>query len=67
MENEISQFCFEAHSPTELPYIIKEALSDLSSKISNMEVYKKKMFYELDGKASLRVKDTILDRLEQRK
>ena len=25
------------------------------------------MFYELDGKASLRVKDTILDRLEQRK
>ena len=65
MENEISQFCFEAHSPKELPYMIKEALSDRSSKISNMEIYKKKMFYKLDGKASLRVKDTILDRLEQ--
>ena len=43
MENEISQFCFEAHSPKELPYMIKEALSNSSSKILHMEIYKKKM------------------------
>ncbi|MFL2983479.1 MAG: CDP-glycerol glycerophosphotransferase family protein [Candidatus Neomarinimicrobiota bacterium] len=64
MEKEISQFCFEAHSPEELPHMIETAISNISSKISIMETYKEKMLYNLDGKASIRVRDAILERLE---
>jgi len=64
MEKEISEFCFEANKPNELPHVIDEALNKVKSKISAMEEHKRKMLFQLDGKASLRVRDEILKRLE---
>jgi len=63
MEREISDFCFEVKQPSELPYVIEDAIYNLKSKLSVMEEYKKKMLYGLDGNASMRVKDEILARL----
>jgi len=64
MEKEISEFCFAANKPNELPHVIDEALNKVKSKISAMEEHKRKMLFQLDGKASLRVRDEILKRLE---
>ena len=63
MEREISDFCFEVKQPSELPYVIEDAIYNLKSKLSVMEEYKNKMLYGLDGNASMRVKDEILARL----
>lgn len=64
MEKEISEFCFEANKPNELPHVIDEALNKVESKMPAMEEHKRKMLFQLDGKASLRVRDEILKRLE---
>ena len=64
MEKEISEFCFEANQPDELPHVIDEALNKVKTKMSAMENNKSKMLFQLDGKASLRVRDEILKRLK---
>ena len=66
MEKQISEFCFEAHTPNELPSAINESLTNIKSKITAMRIYKKKMFYRLDGEASFRVRDKILEKLREK-
>jgi len=63
MHKEISEFCFEAHKPENLPFEIDNALNNTSSKLSQMQSYKDKMFYKLDGNASIRARDKILEKL----
>ena len=64
MEKEISEFCFEANQPNELSHVIDEALNKVKTKMPAMENYKGRMLFQLDGKASLRVRDEILKRLK---
>ena len=64
MEGDISDFCFEVKAPKDLPRVIKFAFNNLQSKLSAIKIYKKKMFYKLDGRASERARDKIMKRLQ---
>ena len=64
MEKDISDFCFEVHKPKNLPSVIEDGFANIDSKLSAMKTYKEKMLFKLDGKASLRVRDEILARLD---
>ena len=64
MEKDISDFCFEVKVPKDLPRVIELAFNTLQSKLPAMKTYKKKMFYKLDGRASERARDNILERLQ---
>ena len=64
MEKDISDFCFEVKAPKDLPRVIKFAFNNLESKLPAIKTYKKEMFYKLDGRASERAKDKIIERLQ---
>ena len=64
MESDISDFCFEVKAPKDLPRVIEFAFNNLQSKLPAIKTYKEKMFYELDGKASERARDKIMERLQ---
>ena len=46
--------------------MLETSLRDNINKLDIVRNYQKKMLFQLDGKASQRVRDTILDRLENR-
>ena len=64
MESDISDFCFEVKAPKELPRVIEFAFNNLQSKLPAIKTYKEEMFYRLDGKASERARDIIMERLQ---
>tara|TARA_B100000287_G_C20169203_1_gene597525 strand:+ start:79 stop:282 length:204 start_codon:yes stop_codon:yes gene_type:complete len=67
MESDVSEFCFEANKPEELPNMIEVALKNSKIKLSAMKEYKEKMLYKLDGKASYRARNEIMKRLKMLK
>ena len=60
MEKDISNFCFEAHEPNDIPVAIDMALNKFGSKQDKIKEYRKRMFFKLDGLAAFRARDTIL-------
>ena len=66
MNDDISNFCFEMEKASDLPSMLETSLRDNYNKLDIMRDYQKKMLFQLDGKASQRVRDAILDRLENR-
>ena len=64
MEKDISDFCFEVKAPKDLPQVIEFAFNNLESKLPAIKAYKEKMFYKLDGRASERARDKIMERLQ---
>ena len=60
MEKDISNFCFEAHEPNDIPSAIDLALNKFDSKQGNIKEYQKRMFFKLDGLAAMRARDFIL-------
>ncbi len=51
---------------SDLPSMLETSLRDNYNKLDILRDYQKKMLFQLDGKASQRVRDAILDRLENR-
>ena len=64
MEKDILDFCFEVKAPKDLPRVIELAFNNLQSKLPAIKTYKEKMFYKLDGRASERARDKIMERLQ---
>jgi len=64
MNDDIANFCFEMERARDLPSMIETVLKDNNNKIDTIREYQKKMLYKLDGKASERVRDAILNRLD---
>ena len=65
MERDISDFCFEANNPDDLPKIIEYAMNNKKIKLKQMHQYKEKMLFKLDGNAAVRARDEILSRLKE--
>ena len=63
MDRDISKFCFELQSPKDLTSILETAFKENDKQLDIIRKYQKKMLFKLDGQASLRVRDRILDRL----
>jgi CDP-glycerol glycerophosphotransferase (TagB/SpsB family) len=63
MNRDISKFCFELQSPKDLPSILETAFKENDQRLDVIRKYQKKMLFKLDGQASIRVRDRILDRL----
>ena len=59
----ISNFCFELQSPNDLTSILETAFKENDKQMDIIRKYQKKMLFKLDGQASVRVRDRILDRL----
>ena len=64
MESDISDFCFEVKASKDLPRVIEFAINNLQSKLPAIKTYKDKMFHKLDGRASERARDKIIERLK---
>tara|TARA_B100001250_G_scaffold370577_1_gene354829 strand:+ start:1073 stop:2197 length:1125 start_codon:yes stop_codon:yes gene_type:complete len=60
MNKNISDFCFEMDKPRDLPQLLYTALNENHKRLNIVREYQKKMLYKLDGKASERVRDSIL-------
>ena len=60
MEKDISNFCFEAHKPSDIPMAIDSALQNFDSKKNKMKKYKKNMLFKLDGLSAYRAKNILL-------
>ena len=60
MEKDISDFCFEAHKPRDIPFAIDSALNHFNGKKEKIKEYQEKMFFKLDGLAASRARDAIL-------
>jgi len=63
MDRDISKFCFELQSPKDLTSILETAFKENDKQLDIIRKYQKKMLFKLDGQASVRVRDRILDRL----
>ena len=63
MDRDISNFCFELQSPKDLTSILETAFKENDKQLDIIRKYQKKMLFKLDGQASVRVRDRILDRL----
>ena len=63
MDRDISKFCFELQSPKDLTSILETAFKENDKQLNIIRKYQKKMLFKLDGQASVRVRDRILDRL----
>ena len=63
MEDDITNFCYEAKTPKELPNLFTDAFKDSKLKMHNIKEHQEKMLYKLDGLASERAKKEILNRL----
>ena len=62
MDRDISNFCFELKQPTDLPSIVETAFNKNDQRLDVVRRYQKKMLFKLDGQASVRVRDYILDK-----
>jgi len=66
MNDDIANFCFEMDRARDLPQMLETAINENHQRLDTIREYQQKMLYHLDGKASERVRDAILDRLENR-
>ena len=57
-------FCFDVKVRKDLTRVIEFAFNALKLKLPAMKTYKEKMFYKLDGRASERARDKIMERLQ---
>ena len=64
MNKDITNFCFEMNRARDLPQVLDTALNENHKRLNIVREYQKKMLYKLDGKASERVRDTILDHFQ---
>ena len=64
MNKDITDFCFEMNRARDLPKVLDTALNENHKRLNIVREYQKKMLYKLDGKASERVRDTILDHFQ---
>ena len=58
MEKDISDFCFEAHKPRDIPFAIDSALNHFNGKKEKLKNIRK--IFKLDGLAASRARDAIL-------
>ena len=63
MEKDISNFCYEAKKPAELPETLMCALKNPKTERSILKKHQEEMLYKLDGLASERAKKEIINRL----
>ena len=66
MNDDIANFCFEMDQAKDLSKTLEKAFENNKDKLSVVRDYQQKMLYQLDGKASERVRDAIIDRLEKK-
>ena len=64
MNKDITNFCFEMNRARDLPQVLDTAFNENHKRLNIVREYQKKMLYKLDGKASERVRDTILDHFQ---
>jgi hypothetical protein len=64
MNKDITNFCFEMKRARDLPQVLDTAFNENHKRLNIVREYQKKMLYKLDGKASERVRDTILDHFQ---
>lgn len=64
MEREATEFCTLLGRPEDLKQSLEISLNQALPALDKRESYKKDMLYKLDGKASERIRDLILDRVE---
>jgi len=60
MEKDISNFCFEAHKPSDIPMAIDSALHNFDSKKIAMKRSQENMLFKLDGLSAHRAKEILL-------
>ena len=60
MEKDISNFCFEAHKPSDITLALDSAFNQFNSKKDKVKEYQKKMLFKLDGLSASRAKEIIL-------
>ena len=60
MEEDISNFCFEAHKPSDIPMAIDSALHNFDSKKIAMKRSQENMLFKLDGLSAHRAKNILL-------
>ena len=63
MDRDISKFCFELKLPAGLPSIVEAAFNEIDQRLDVIRKYREKMLFKLDGQASVRVRDYILERI----
>ena len=61
MNKDITNFCFEMNRARDLPQVLDTAFNENHKRLNIVREYQKKMLYKLDGKASERVRDSILN------
>lgn len=66
MNDDIANFCFEMERARDLPSMLEIAMKENQHRLNIIREYQQKMLYQLDGKASERVRDAIIDRLKNR-
>ena len=64
MNKDITNFCFEMNRAKDLPQVLDTAFNENHKRLNIVREYQNKMLYKLDGKASERVRDTILDHFQ---
>ncbi len=64
MNKDISNFCFEMNRARDLPRVLDTAFNENHKRLNIVREYQNKMLYKLDGKASERVRDSILDHFQ---
>jgi flagellar biosynthesis/type III secretory pathway chaperone len=65
MNDDIFNFCFEIEQAKDLLKTLEKAFENNKNRLDVVRDYQRKMLYQLDGKASERVRDAIIDRLEK--
>ena len=66
MHMNMTDFCYHIESPQRLHDTLKKCFDSIDPFKDIREKYIKDMLYKLDGKASERIRDIILDRIENR-
>jgi CDP-glycerol glycerophosphotransferase (TagB/SpsB family) len=61
MNKDIANFCFEMNRAKDLPQVLDTAFNENHKRLNIVREYQTKMLYKLDGKASERVRDSILN------
>jgi len=64
MNKDITNFCFEMNRARDLPQVLDTAFNENHKRLNIVREYQNKMLYKLDGRASERVRDFILDHFQ---
>ncbi|NOZ04457.1 MAG: hypothetical protein GXO92_07640 [FCB group bacterium] len=63
MSKEVSSFCIDLHKPKDLGKMLEAGFNGLYSEMDKREKYQREMLYKLDGNASVRIREALLDHL----